>query len=211
VNRRSLTALGVLLVVAAVVSLGAVLGFGRSGASAAGPGRYGYRMMAGYGNGNGGYGPGMMGGHGSGYGPGMMGNYGARSSGPGSATATLVIRHQYAHCHAWSLNGGPFKAHQAMTLERGASLTVSDFDVMPHRFVELAGASVTMRNGTTMPMMGGSVSQAPGVMSRMGAWTTVTFSQAGVYRFRTRAGEDYMQGIRTSGTDNVLSLTVTVH
>ncbi len=145
----------------------------------------------------------MMGGYG------MMGNHGVRSSGASNATATLVIRHQYAHCHTWSLNGGPFKANQAVMLKRGASLTVSNYDVMPHQLVRLVGAPVTMRNGTTMPMMGGYVSQRPGMMSHMGARTTVTFSKAGVYRFRTRAGEDYMQGIQTRGADNVLTLTVT--
>ncbi len=195
-NRRS-TALGVLLVAAAVVALAAVLAFGRSDASGAGPGHYGYGMMGG--NGNGSYGPGMMGGFG-----------GTRSSGSSNASATLLIRHQYAHCHAWSLNGGPFGAGQSVMLKRGASLIVSDFDVMPHQLVKLAGTSVTMRNGSTMPMMGGYVSQTPGLMSHMGASTTVTFSEAGVYRFRTRAGEDYMQGIHTSGADNVLTLTVTV-
>lgn len=125
-------------------------------------------------------------------------------------SATLLIRHQYAHCHAWSLDGGPFKAQQALSLERKGTLTVIDDDVMPHRLVELAGPAVTMRNGTTMPMMGGYLSGIPGSMNHMGASTTVTFAQAGVYRFRTRAGEDFLPGIRTSGADNVLTLTVTV-
>jgi len=44
----------------------------------------------------------------------------------------------------------------------------------------------------------------------MGARTTVTFAKAGIYRFRTRTGEDYMSGITTTGKDNVLTLTVTV-
>lgn len=138
----------------------------------------------------------------------------ASAAGPGSGrglgSATLLIRHQYAHCHAWSLNGGPFRAHQSVTLNRGATLTVIDDDVMPHRLVELAGAGVIMRNGTTMPMMGGFVSRTPGMMSHMGAWTTVAFSTTGVYRFRTRAGEDYLPGIETGGADNVLTLTITV-
>lgn len=139
------------------------------------------------------------------YGHGMMGSYASTSS------ASLLIRHQRAHCHAWSLNGGSFKAAQQVTLDAGSSLTVMNNDVMPHRLVKLAGSAVTMRNGTTMPMMGGGyVSQTPGLMSHMGARTTVTFSKAGGYRFRTRAGEDYMSGITTTGEDNVLTLTVTV-
>jgi hypothetical protein len=126
------------------------------------------------------------------------------------SSATLLIRHQYAHCHTWSLNGGSFRAAQSLRLKRGARLTVIDDDVMPHRLLELAGPSVALRNGTTMPMMGGYVSPKPGVMNHMGASTRVSFSKAGVYRFRTRAGEDYVHGIRTGGADNVLRLTVTV-
>lgn len=109
-----------------------------------------------------------------------------------------------------SLNGGPFTAKQSVTLKRGATLTVIDDDVMLHQLVKLAGSSVTMRNGTTMPMMGGYISHTPGRMNPIGAWTAVSFGKAGTYRFRTRAGEDYMAGVQTSGADNVLGLTVTV-
>ena len=136
--------------------------------------------------------------------------YGSARASAAGGNATLLIRHQYAHCDAWSLNGGPFRARQSLTLKRGATLTVVDGDVMPHRLVELAGPAVTMRNATTMPMMGGYVPRTPGLMNHMGASTTVTFSTAGVYRFRTRAGEDYLSGVRTSGADNVLTLTVKV-
>lgn len=136
--------------------------------------------------------------------------YGTARPVASGANALLVIRHQYAGCHTWSLNGGPFEARQSVTLKRGATLTVVDDDVMPHRLLELAGGSVTMRNGTAMPMMRGYVSRTPGLMSHMGAWTSLTFGRAGVYRFRTRTGEDYMPGIRTGGADNVLTLTVSV-
>lgn len=83
-------------------------------------------------------------------------------------------------------------------------------DVMPHRLIELAGAAVRMRTDTTMSMMGGYSPGTPGLMNWMGASTTVTFSRSGVYRFRTRAGEDFMPGIQTSGADNVLTLTIKV-
>lgn len=158
------------------------------------------------------YGPGMMGaGTRSGYGPGTMGGYyRAANAATTRASATLLIRHQYEHCHTWSLNGGPFKAHQNLTLKRGARLTVINRDVMPHRLVKLAGPAMTMRNGTTMGMMGRHTSRTPGLMNHMGASTTVTFSKKGVYRLRTHAGEDYMPGVETGGTDNVLTLTVTV-
>ena len=44
----------------------------------------------------------------------------------------------------------------------------------------------------------------------MDAHAYVTFKRAGVYRFTTKPGEDYMKGIKTIGPDNVLRLTVTV-
>jgi hypothetical protein len=140
-----------------------------------------------------------------GYVNGMMHGYGTTRG------AYLVIRHQRAHCHAWSLNGGPYTAAQHLTLSAGAKLTVVNNDVMPHRLVKTSGPSVTMLNGTLMPMMGGGyVSQTPGLMSHMGARTTVKFSAPGSYVFHTHAGEDYMPGIETTGSDNALTLTVSV-
>ncbi len=44
----------------------------------------------------------------------------------------------------------------------------------------------------------------------MNATTSVRFTRAGVYKFATKAGEDYMKGVKTVGEDNVLRLTVTV-
>lgn len=128
-----------------------------------------------------------------------------------ASSATLLIRHQQAHCHAWSLNGGPFQAAQSLQLARGATVTVMNNDVMPHRLIELSGPKATMRNGSTTPMgsrMHGGA--APGVMNHMGSTATVKLTAPGVYRFRTRAGEDYMTGIATTGEDNVLTLKVVV-
>ena len=133
------------------------------------------------------------------------------ASSPPLGSATVLIRHQVAHCHAWSVNGGPFGATQHLSLQRGGTITFMNTDVMPHRLIQLAGARVAMRNGTTMPMgarMHGPV--APGAMNHMAATTSITLARPGVYRFRTRAGEDYMAGIKTTGEDNVLTLTVTV-
>ena len=48
------------------------------------------------------------------------------------------------------------------------------------------------------------------MMARMGSRTKVTFGKAGIYKFTTKAGEDFMSGIKTIGEDNVLGLTVTV-
>jgi hypothetical protein len=184
-NRHLLLLLSV-VIVAAIAALGGFLLSGRANAGGSGYG-YGHRMM-------GAYGAQMMGGH--------------RAE---NGSATLMIRHQRSHCHAWSLNGGPFGASLHVNLEPGSTLSVTNDDVMPHRLVELAGPSVAMHNGSSMPMgarMHGTA--APGLMNHMGATATVKFSKPGVYRFRTRAGEDYMPGMATIGADNVLRLTVTV-
>jgi len=47
-------------------------------------------------------------------------------------------------------------------------------------------------------------------MAHMAATAKVRFAHAGVYRFTTKAGEDYMEGMKTIGEDNVLRLTVKV-
>jgi hypothetical protein len=44
----------------------------------------------------------------------------------------------------------------------------------------------------------------------MSARAHVGFPAKGTYVFTTKAGEDYMQGIKTIGEDNVLKLTVIV-
>jgi plastocyanin len=108
------------------------------------------------------------------------------------------------------VNGNAYRAAQKASFARGTMVTFTNDDVMPHRLVELAGPTVTMRNIAmrTMGMHPGSA--APGLMNMMGASTRVTFTKPGVYRFRTHAGEDYMAGIKTTGVDNVLTLTVTV-
>jgi hypothetical protein len=49
-------------------------------------------------------------------------------------------------------------------------------------------------------------------MSKLAAWTTMKLTQKGVYRFTTKAGEDYAWAgsMKTVGEDNVLRLTVRV-
>src|SRR6476646_4402603 len=39
---------------------------------------------------------------------------------------SLLIRHQVHGCHAWSINGGPFKASQSLALKRGSRLTFTN-------------------------------------------------------------------------------------
>jgi hypothetical protein len=128
-----------------------------------------------------------------------------------SAGATLVIRHQTRGCHAWSLNGGPYEASQRVALPRDSTLVVVDNDVMAHKLVRTSGPAVTMRKTGTTGMMDVSHEfKGPGVMAHMGAAVAVTFAKAGTYRFTTKAGEDYMKGMKTIGEDNVLRLAVVV-
>lgn len=112
--------------------------------------------------------------------------------------ATLTIRHQMKGCHTWSVNNGSYKAAQSVTLSRGATLVVKNNDVMPHKLVRTSGPAVQVRTAS---------------MSRMGAVARVRFTKAGVYRFKTKPGEDYSWAskMETKGEDNVLRLTVTVH
>ena len=114
-----------------------------------------------------------------------------------SGGSTLVIRHQVEGCHSWSANGDAYKATQAIKLQRGASLSVTNNDVMPHKLVQVSGPAAKLSTPA---------------MSHMGASSRIVFAHAGVYKFKTVAGEDYpnMAGMKTIGEDNVLRLTVTV-
>jgi len=133
------------------------------------------------------------------------------TAGAAPGKASLLIRHQVRGCHAWSVNGGPFKASQSIALGRGGSLTITNDDVMSHTLVKTSGPSVFTVNLKTGTMgMGMRISHMPGAMTHTGASARVVFSKAGVYRFVTRAGEDYMSGMKTIGEDNILRLRVTV-
>ena len=132
---------------------------------------------------------------------------GASAAGSGS---TLVIRHQLHGCHSWSANGDAYKATQAIKLHRGASLSVTNNDVMPHKLIETSGAAVKITRLAVGMGMGMKGTFQPAMMARMGSSSKVTFTKAGVYKFTTKVGEDYMSGIKTVGEDNVLRLTVTV-
>jgi plastocyanin len=119
----------------------------------------------------------------------------AATASPRSGT-TLTIRHQLRGCHSWSVNGGAYKPSQSLTLTKGATLTTMNDDVMPHKLVRLSGPALTMPSSANM--------------NHAGATTHVKFAKAGVYTFTTKAGEDYMKGVKTIGEDNVLELKVTV-
>lgn len=110
--------------------------------------------------------------------------------------ASIVIRHQVNHCHAWSLDKGPYAAHVDAKLAAGGSITFMNSDVMSHRLIEKSGRAVTFTGSPAM--------------SHMMSTVKVTFRHAGIYRFTTKPGEDYTSGVKTIGEDNVLTLTVTV-
>ena len=112
-----------------------------------------------------------------------------------SPQATLTIRHQMRGCHTWSFNGSAYKASLKITLTRGTALKVIDNDVMPHKLIQLAGPKARLI--------------AP-AMNHMSAQAKVIFAKKGTYKFTTKAGEDYMEGMKTVGPDNVLRLTVNV-
>jgi plastocyanin len=108
---------------------------------------------------------------------------------------TLTIRHQLHGCHSWSFDGTSWHAAQSATMARGATLTVIDNDVMPHTLIQVKGPKSTITGAA---------------MKKMGAMAHVAFSARGTYVFTTKAGEDYMKGVKTIGEDNVLRLVVKV-
>ena len=112
-------------------------------------------------------------------------------------SSSVTIRHQMRGCHTWSVNGGAYKASQTMKVARGSSVTFTNNDVMPHMLSKTKGPAVTIRHAN---------------MRHMGATAKVIFTHAGVYKFITKAGEDYpnMRGMKTIGEDNTLRLTVRV-
>jgi hypothetical protein len=109
--------------------------------------------------------------------------------------ATLTIKHQTRGCHSWSFDGKSWHATQAIKIVRGGVLTVVDNDVMPHKLTQVSGPKAIVAGMT---------------MTHMHASAHVAFPAKGTYVFKTRAGEDYMKGIKTVGEDNVLKLVVTV-
>jgi plastocyanin len=118
---------------------------------------------------------------------------GAAASKP---AATVTIRHQTRHCHTWSVNGNSWKAAQSVRIARGASILFRNTDVMPHRLVEVSGPLVKLPKSSNM--------------NHLAAAFTLTLPKAGTYRFKTVAGEDYMKGVKTTGEDNNLTLTIVV-
>ena len=134
----------------------------------------------------------------------------AASASAGSST-TILIKHQTRGCHAWSVGvGKPYKAAQSLRLAPGSAVTVINNDVMAHQLLQTSGAHVAITKvpSTTMDMT--HEFKGSGVMAHPGASVKLMFAKAGIYKFKTRFGEDYMKMPDTIGEDNTLSLTVVV-
>jgi plastocyanin len=82
-----------------------------------------------------------------------------------------------------------------LNLAAGGKVTVVDNDVMPHTLIQVSGPKASLTGAA---------------MKHMGAAAKIAFPVKGTYVFKTRAGEDYMKGIKTIGADNVLKLVVKV-
>jgi hypothetical protein len=121
----------------------------------------------------------------------------ATTSASAASTATIMISHQMRGCHMWQLDNGKPKAALTVTLKAGTMLRFVDNDVMPHKLIQLAGPKLRLSHAT---------------MSHMSASTSVKLVTKGVYRFTTKAGEDYprVSSMKTMGEDYVLHLTVHV-
>jgi plastocyanin len=124
--------------------------------------------------------------------------------------ATLTIRHQTHGCHAWSLNGGAFKPAQTVKLTRGSSITVVNNDAMAHQLFQTSGPRVAIKKLSSTMMDMSHELKGSGVMAHTGAAVKIVFTKAGVYKFKTRFGEDYMKMPETIGEDNTLTLKVVV-
>jgi plastocyanin len=137
---------------------------------------------------------------------------GASAFGGTAAANTLVIDHVMKGCHIWALNGGTPAVSQTLRLHPGQSVTLRNNDVMPHQLVKLTGPAVTMRLLAAGVASSGTLKApyAVGMMPHTASLLRVSFPKAGIYTLRTKAGEDYVSGIKTIGEDNVLRLKVIV-
>ena len=119
------------------------------------------------------------------------------SAAPARGTTTITINHQMRGCHVWSVNSGPQRPNLAVVIAPGSTLRFVNNDVMPHKLIQTAGPKLRVVR--------------PG-MNKVASTTTIKLTQKGVYRFTTKAGEDYKwaASMKTVGEDNVLRLTVRV-
>jgi len=116
---------------------------------------------------------------------------------PARSTATVTISHQMRGCHAWSFNGGPIRPSPSVSVKAGTVLRLVNNDIMPHKLIQTAGPKLHLVGAN---------------MNHMSASTSVKLMRKGLYRFTTKAGEDYasMSMMKTVGEDYVLHLRVRV-
>jgi plastocyanin len=119
----------------------------------------------------------------------------AVSAASGNGVAAVTIQHQMRGCHSWSFGSGPYKPTLSVTVRAGTTLKFTNNDVMPHRLIQTAGPKITLVHPN---------------MNRMASSATVLLARKGIYRFTTKAGEDFAwaASMKTTGEDNVLHLTV---
>jgi plastocyanin len=128
-----------------------------------------------------------------------------------SSNTTLIIRHQTRGCHAWSAGSGlPYKPAQSLKLAVGSAVTVINNDAMAHQIFQTSGPHVTITKVSTGMMDMSHEFKGMGVMGRPGASVKIVFAKPGIYKFKTRFGEDYMKMPDTIGEDNTLTLKVVV-
>jgi hypothetical protein len=125
-----------------------------------------------------------------------------RTVGAAPATQSLptsvsgTIEHVTKGCHTLNIEGMAQSAPTATVhLAVGGTLNLQDNDVMPHKLFRVSGPQPSFTNAD---------------MTRMGARSTVSFPAAGTYVLSTKAGEDYVNGIKTIGEDNTLKIRVVV-
>lgn len=120
----------------------------------------------------------------------------APGAGAGS-TATITISHQMRGCHSWSLGSGPIQPSLSVRMSPGTTLRFRNDDVMPHRLIQTAGPRLHVVHPN---------------MNKMSSVASTKLIKKGVYRFTTKAGEDFpwASSMETTGEDHVLHLTVRV-
>jgi plastocyanin len=111
-------------------------------------------------------------------------------------SATAMIQHTTRGCHTLAVAGAAKSSPNAtLHLASGGVLHLQNNDVMPHQVIRVSGPKASIVDAS---------------MTHMGARSTVTFPAAGTYVLSTKAGEDYMKGIKTIGPDNTLHIKVVV-
>jgi hypothetical protein len=119
---------------------------------------------------------------------------GAPQALPSSISGT--IEHATKGCHILNFQGMAKSSPTATVhLAVGGVMNLQDNDVMPHKLYSVSGPQATFSGSD---------------MTHMGARSSVTFPAAGTYVLSTKAGEDYVKGIKTIGEDNTLKIRVIV-